>query len=133
MSKAIYTLKLTLLKDQFPDLTWHKKQKLNTMTFFILFVYLESWFRSSSLFTAASDGLKRRQRLLKFRNIHKKLVNEGLTSTPYLVPYPGDDFGVSIQQQHIIWIIKNKFAEKILILPIDNLQIRSSETSFAHY
>ena len=97
MSKAIYTQKLTLLKDQFPELTWHKKQKLNKMKFFILFVFLESFFRSSSLFTVASDGLiKRHRRLLKFRNIHRKLANEGLTSSPFLVPYPGDGFGVSI-------------------------------------
>ena len=104
MSKAIYTQKLTLLEHQFPELTCHKKQKLKKMTFFILFVYLESWFRSSSLFTVASDGLiKRHQRLLKFRNIHKKLANEGLTLTPFLVPYPGNGFGVSIHQKHI-WI-----------------------------
>ena len=57
MSKAIYTLKLTLLKHQLPELPWNKKQKLDKMTFFILFVYLESWFRSSSLFTAACDAL----------------------------------------------------------------------------
>ena len=104
MSKAIHTQKLTLLKHQFPGLTWHKKQKLNKMSFLILFVFVESWFRSSSLFTVASDGLiKRHQRLLKLRNINGKLAHEGLTSTSFLVPYPGDGFGVSILQKHI-WI-----------------------------
>ena len=102
MSKAISTQKLTLLKHQFPELTWHKKQKLNKMSFLILFVFVESWFRSSSLFIVAYDGLiKRHQRLLKLRNIHGKLANEGLTSTSFLVPYPGDGFGVSILQKHI--------------------------------
>ena len=73
MSKAIYTLKLTLLQHQFPDIPWHKKKKLEKMTFFILFGYMESWFRSSSLFSAATNDLNLYRRLLKFSKFHKKL------------------------------------------------------------
>ena len=79
MSKAIYTLKLTLLQHQFPDIPWHKKKKLEKMTFFILFGYMESWFRSSSLFSAATNDLNLYRRLLKFSKFHKKLSQVTLT------------------------------------------------------
>ena len=79
MSKAIYTLKLTLLQHQFPDIPWHKKKKLEKMTFFILFGYMESWFRSSSLFSAANNDLNLYRRLLKFSKFHKKLSQVTLT------------------------------------------------------
>ena len=79
MSKAIYTMKLTLLMHQFPDIPWHKKKKLEKMTFFIIFVYLECWFRSPSLFSAASNDLLLHQRLTKFSKYHKKLSQVGLT------------------------------------------------------
>ena len=41
-------------------------------------VYLESWFRLSSLFSAASNDLQLHQRPLKFRKVHKKLANVGM-------------------------------------------------------
>jgi len=34
MSKAIYTLKLSLLQHQFPDFPWQKKRKVEKMALF---------------------------------------------------------------------------------------------------
>ena len=125
MSKAIYTLKLTLLKHQFLKLPWHKKQKLDKMTFFILFVYLESWFRSSSLFTAACDDLKLHQRLLKFRHIHKKLANVGLKVLQRHTWYFTQELDPMCSfNNNIFEDMKNKIAEKISNLPVDNLSIQ---------
>ena len=80
------------------------------MTFFILFVYLESLFRSSSLFTAACDDLKPHQRLLKFGYIHKKLANVGLT----------------VLRRHT-WYLTQELVPVCLFnnnLPVDNLSIQ---------
>ena len=73
MSKAIYNVKLTLLQHQIPDISWYKKKTLEKMTFFILFAYMESWFTSSFLFSAAQNDLLLHQRLLKSSKCHKKL------------------------------------------------------------
>ena len=124
MSKAIYTQKLTLLKHQFPELTWHKKQKLNKMTFFILFVFLESWFHSSSLFTAACDDLKLHQRLLKFRHIHKKLENVGLKVLQRHTWYLTQELVPVCLFNNIFEDMKNEIAEKISNLPVNNLSIQ---------
>ena len=64
---------------EFPDIPWHNKKKLEKMTFFILFGYMESWFRSSSLFSAANNDLNLYRRLLKFSKFHKKLSQVTLT------------------------------------------------------
>ena len=103
MSKAIYTLKLTLLRHQFPDIPWHKKRKLEKMTFLILFVYLESWFRSSSLFSAASSDLQLHQKLLKFRKARKKLAEVGMKVLQRHTSYPGASPAFPLQQQRSWW------------------------------
>ena len=79
MSKAIYNVKLTLLQHQIPDISWYKKKTLEKMTFFILFAYMESWFTSSFLFSAAQNNLLLHQRPLKFSKFHKKLSQVGLS------------------------------------------------------
>ena len=125
MLKAIYTLKLTLLKHQLPELPWNKKQKLDKMTFFILFVYLESWFRSSSLFTAACDDLKLHQRLLKFQHIHNKLANVGLSVLQHHTWYLTQELvPVCLFNNNISEDMKNKIVEKISNFPVDNLSIQ---------
>ena len=77
MSKAIYTLKLTLLLHQFPNIPWYRKKKLEKMSLFIIFVYLQSWFTSYLLYSAASSDLDLYKRLEKFAKIHKKLSTVG--------------------------------------------------------
>ena len=49
MSKALYTLKVTLLLlPQITSLPWYRKKQLEKMSFFIIFVYLQSWFTAPS-------------------------------------------------------------------------------------
>ena len=79
LSKAIYTLNLTLLWHQFPDIFWNKKTKLKKMTFFILFACMKSWFTSSLLFSDAQNYLLLHQHLLKFSKFYKKLSQVGLS------------------------------------------------------
>ena len=75
MSKCIYFLKLSLLSHQFlqSQLSWQQKKKVETMAFFIVFPYLESWFCSPSLLGAAENYLKLFKRLQKFSKINKKI------------------------------------------------------------
>ena len=74
ISKCIYFLKLSLLSHQFlqSQLSWQQKKKVETMAFFIVFPYLESWFCSPSLLGAAENDLKLFKRLQKFSKINKK-------------------------------------------------------------
>ena len=55
---TIYTLKFNQHQHQFPDLFWHKKQKLVKMSFSTLLVYLEFWFCSISLYSTSADDAK---------------------------------------------------------------------------
>ena len=77
MYKTIYTLKLTLLLHQFPNIPWYRKKKLEKMSFFIIFVYLQSWFTSFLLYNTASSALNLYKRLEKYAKIHKKLSTVG--------------------------------------------------------
>ena len=119
----IYTLKLDLLKHQFPDRSWHKKQNLVKMSFLILLVYLESWFRSSSFFTAAADDIQLHQRLQKFSRYHNKLSQVWLTVLQHhtwcLIQEPAP---LSLFKDNITHNLKNKLAEKISLLPLDSLR-----------
>ena len=125
MSKAIYTLKLTLLQHQFPDISWHKKKKLEKTTFFILFAYMESWFTSSFLFSAAQNDLLLHQRLIKFSKFHKKLSQVSLSVlqrhtwylTEELVPLSRVSNNISIE-------VQNSLAQKIYTLPASDHYIQ---------
>ena len=72
MSKAIYILKMSLLIHQL-DLHWRTKKKIQQMTLFAVFVYLESWFTAGSLFSAASNDIKLYNRIQKFQVINKQV------------------------------------------------------------
>ena len=118
MSKAIYTLKLTLLQHQFLDISWHKKKKLENMTFFILFAYMESWFTSSILFSAAQNNLLLHQRLLKFSNFHKKLSHVSLSVLQRHTWYLTEELvPLSLVSNNISIEVQNSLAQKISTLP----------------
>ena len=72
MSKAIYILKMSLLHHQL-GLHWRTKKKIQQMALFAVFVYLEAWFTSGSLFSAASNDLKLYSRIQKFSKVNKKV------------------------------------------------------------
>ena len=72
MSKAIYILKMSLLIHQL-DLHWRTKKKIQQMTLFAVFVYLESWFTAGSIFSAASNDIKLYNRIQKFQVINKQV------------------------------------------------------------
>ena len=79
MSKAIYTLKVTLLLPQLTALPWCRKKQLEKMTLYIVFVYLRSWFTAPLLYSAATADLELQQRMRKFSRVHKKLAEVGET------------------------------------------------------
>ena len=72
MSKAIYILKMSLLRHQL-DLHWQTKKKVEKMSLFVIFVYLKSWFGAPSLTAAATEDLELYSRLHKFRTVHSKV------------------------------------------------------------
>ena len=80
MSKALYTLKVTLLLPQITSLPWYRKKQLEKMSFFIIFVYLRSWFTAPLLYSAGASDLDLFNRIRKFSKIHKKMagVAEGV-------------------------------------------------------
>ena len=71
MSKAIYILKMSLLRHQL-DLHWQTKKKVEKMSLFVIFVYLKSWFGAPSLTAAATEDLELYIRLHKFWTVHSK-------------------------------------------------------------
>ena len=77
MSKAPYTLKVTLLLPQFPSLPWYRKKQLEKMS--IVFVYLKYRFTAPLLYSAATADLELYQRMRKFSKVHKKIAEVGET------------------------------------------------------
>ena len=75
MSKAIYILKLALLAHQLnqSQLSWQKKQKIHLLALWVVFCYMESWFRSPSLEDAAYNDLQLLSSLLSFNKVPGKL------------------------------------------------------------
>ena len=90
MSKALYTLKVTLLFPQFPSLPWYRKKQLEKMSLFIVFVYLKSWLTVPLLYSAATADLELYQRMRKFSKVHKNIAEVGgrrdCTSETHMVP-----------------------------------------------
>ena len=120
MSKAIYTLKLSFLQHQFPNsvLSWHKKRKVEKMALFIVFVYLESWFRSASLFSAGTNDLKLYARLQKFSKVHKKVSLVGTTVLQRHTWYLSEELvALSLFDESLPSDLRNSLAKKISSLP----------------
>lgn len=57
MSKAIYIIKLSLIRHQLTDITWHQHEKIKKMAYFVVFVYLRPWFDAPSLTSAARNDI----------------------------------------------------------------------------
>ena len=55
------------------DLHWRTKKKIQQITLFAVFVYLESWFTAGSLFSATSNDIKLYNRIQKFQVINKQV------------------------------------------------------------
>ena len=72
MAKAIYILKMSLLRHQL-DLHWQTKKRVEKMSLFVVFVYMKSWFSAPCLTSAATNHLELYHRLLKFKTVHKKV------------------------------------------------------------
>ena len=118
MAKAIYTLKLTLLQHQFPDITWHKKKELEKMTCFIIFAYMECWFTSSSLFGAAQNDLHLHGRLSRFSKYHKNLSKVGLKVLQRHTWYLTEELvPLSLFNSKISEEVQNSIAKKISSFP----------------
>ena len=126
MSKCIYFLKLSLLSHQFlqSQLSWQQKKKVETMAFFIVFPYLESWFCSPSLLGAAENDLKLFKRLQKFSKINKKITSATSTVlcrhtwylTEELIPFSLNEKNITLEE-------RTTLARKIGSLPPAEIQL----------
>ena len=67
------------------------KYKVTTMSFFVVFVYLEYWFTAPSLFSASSNDLRIWTRILTFKYVHKNVSSRAAAvlrcHTWYLTKY----------------------------------------------
>ena len=70
MSKCIYVLKICLVRHQL-KLHYTMKKKVEKMSLFIIFPYLQYWFTTPSLTSAASNDLLLYKSLLKFSKVDK--------------------------------------------------------------
>ena len=75
MSKALYILKLRLLMHQFSqyDIHWRVRRKIETMSLFVVFSYMRSWFLCPSLHGAANNDLVLYKSLQTFKKINPKV------------------------------------------------------------
>ena len=124
MSKALYTLKVTLLLPQFPSLPRYRKKQLEKMSLFIVFVYLKSWFTAPLLYSAATADLELYQRMRKFRKVHKKIVEVGETVLQRHTWYLSEELLPLCLFSPGPPEILNKVAQKISSLPDSDLPLK---------
>ncbi len=88
------------------------------MALFIVFVYLESWFRSASLFSAGTNDLKLYARLQKFSKVHKKVSLVGTTVLQRHTWYLSEELvALSLFDESLPSDLRNSLAKKISSLP----------------
>ena len=79
MSKCIYILKIFLVRHQL-KLHYTMKKKVEKMALFVIFAYLQYWFTSPSLRSAASNDLLLYKSLLKFAKVDKTVSTKAATT-----------------------------------------------------
>ena len=93
MSKATYTLNITLLLPQFSSLPWYRKKQLEKMSFYIIFVYLKSWFTAFLLYSAELLIWNSLNGWRSLEKVYNKLAEVGetgdCTAETHLVSYRG--------------------------------------------
>lgn len=120
MAKAIYSLKIYLLRESF-KLSKKDVQHFYSICKFIVFVYLEPWYRSPLAIGAPNNDLKLLRSLKRYENIDKsistatlkKFVNHLWYFTPELTVLSlfDDEVEISVKQE----IVKS-FNSKIMDL-----------------
>ena len=124
MAKAIYILKMSLLRHQL-DLHWQTKKKVEKMSLFVVFVYLKSWFSAPCLTSAATNGLELYRRLLKFKTVHKKVSSTAASVLQRHTWYLTEDLiPLSLFNENLPLEDRTVLASKIGQLTLGPMEIR---------
>lgn len=77
MSKALYSIKIYVFRDQF-RLTLREEKALYDVCLFIVFVYIEGWFSATSAIFAPNNDLKMIKKLVEYKEIDEKIAKKAL-------------------------------------------------------
>ena len=125
MSKAIYTLKLILLVPQFPIMSYSRRKQIEKMAFFIIFVYLQSWFTASFLYSSASADLDLYKRINRFSKVDKKVADVAKSVLQRHTWYLTEELiPLSLLDSNLRAETRNKLADRISKLPECEMKIQ---------
>ena len=125
MSKCLYILKLSLLQHQIDTISPQTKKKINTMTSFILFVYIKFWFSSPSLTRAATNDSQLYKQITTFKRVDKNVSAAALVVLQRHTWYLTEDcISIALFNPDLEDEETNKLAQKIGELPTTQLEIR---------
>ena len=77
MAKAIYTIKMYLVEEQFP-IESSKKESLFDICQFIVFVYLEAWYNATLAIKAPNLDLQLMKKMYDYKNIDEQISTAAL-------------------------------------------------------
>ena len=105
---------MNLLLHQLPGIHWQKKKKINTMTLFVVFVYLKAWYTAPSLTSAATNDINLFKSLQKFKTVHKKVSTATSTVLKRHTWYLTEELiPLSLFDEHLPLATRNLLATKI--------------------
>lgn len=113
MSKALYSLKIFLFKEQF-HLTTREEKSLKNIRIFIIEFYIQFWFTSSFSLQSPANDFRLIQKLLNFRTENKKTATAALQKISNHLSYLSDEcIGLSLFDDTICLDVKRKIVTAI--------------------
>lgn len=114
MSKAIYSLKMFIFREEFP-MSKEELSSIKAICLFIVNLYVKMWFQASNAITAPNNDLEFVQNAIKYRHIDPgvsdKVLGKYLLHLWYLNP---EQICFSLFDNNVSNKIKRKMAQKIL-------------------
>ncbi|KAG0717012.1 hypothetical protein GWK47_008322 [Chionoecetes opilio] len=115
MAKAIYTLKMTMFKNEF-ELTPRELRSLQEMSVFIILIYARAWFEAPLAADAPFNDLTLFHDLHKYRDLNSKISEATVKTFKRHFWYLGTDLvGLALFSDKVTIEGKTKMVEKLAI------------------
>lgn len=116
MAKAIYSLKILIFRDQFPQLTNLEINGLIEVVGFIIKCYLNLWFDSNKADKAPLNDLKFLRQLEMYKNINKQIADRAISKIINHLYYLSEEcVAFVLFDERIDNDIKGKLVRKMLV------------------
>lgn len=120
MSKAIYTLKIYMFREEFKLSTGEEKY-LRDISIFIVRFYVQFWFRATVAVEAPNQDLKFIRDIYNYKEVNEKISTAVLKKACKHLWYLADEnIALALFDDNVSYLEKQQMAEQLLALHIDD-------------